>query len=390
MQPSVTRPHFHVLDGLRGTAALSVIVFHLLEMLVPSLQQNPMPHTFLAVDFFFALSGFVIGHAYDARLSPGSEAGRRLSTRGFFARRLIGLHPMVIAAMVIGIAVDLLDPWVGNAQRVGEKLSLGMLLLTFAMSLLLLPTPTLPNYFGETHSVNGPSWTLFQEYIANVLYALFAPRLGRRLHVALCVLSALALLWTAQVYGNLGFGWGWEHWWVAPIRLACPFLLGLLVCRMNLRVRVPQPYLVLSLVLVSTFIVPVIGGLNWLYEAACVIVVFPLVLMAGAGSAEPEGATGRVCRLAGELSYPVYIIHYPFIYLFAHWNWSTHPGKPLLTAVAVALVVGVLLLAYALLRWYDRPVRAWLTRACNQPVARTAMHPSVASRQLTTPTGDLP
>lgn len=355
------KSHYHVLDGLRGTAAFSVFMFHIWELLVPGPEQNPMGHTFLAVDFFFALSGFVLGHAYDARLSPQALPRHRLSKGGFFVRRLIRLHPMVIVAMVLGILGYLLDPFVGNAQRVGEKISLGMLLLTFGMSLFLLPTPTLPNDFGETHSVNGPSWTLFQEYIANVLYAFFAPRLGRRLHVALCFVSALALLLTARHFGNLGFGWGWDHYWVAPIRLACPFLLGLLVYRMKLRIALPYPYLAMSLLLLGVFITPVAVAMNWLLEAAFVIVVFPLVLMVGAGTTDAEAGTGKLCRLAGELSYPVYIIHYPFIYIFAHWNWSTHPGKPLLATVAAAMYCGVTLLAFALSRWYDRPLRAWLS-----------------------------
>ena len=183
------KTHYHVLDGLRGTAAFSVLAFHFLEFLSASPEQNPMAHAHLAVDFFFALSGFVLGHAYD---------GRGMAPAQFFARRLVRLHPMVVAAMLVGLLVYVLDPFAGNAQRVGVALSPGALALTFAMSLLLLPTPTLPNYFGETHSMNGPSWTLFQEYIANVLFALFAPRLGRRLHIALCIAAALLLLWTAK------------------------------------------------------------------------------------------------------------------------------------------------------------------------------------------------
>lgn len=347
------KTHYHVLDGLRGTAAFSVFAFHFLEMLTSGLEQNPLRHTHLAVDFFFALSGFVLGHAYDGRgLAPGQ----------FFARRLVRLHPMVVAAMVVGILGYLLDPNVGNAQRVGAAISPGMLLLTFGLSLLLLPAPTLPNYFGETHPVNGPSWTLSQEYIANILFCLFAPRLGRRMHIALCVASAMALLWSAHKFGNLGYGWGWDHYWVAPVRLACPFLLGLLVYRMKLRIALPAPFIVLSLVLLAVFAAPMFGAANWLFEAACVIVVFPLVLMAGAGSAQPEGTMGGVTRLVGELSYPVYIVHYPFIYLFAHWNWTSHPSRPVLAAVVVALYCGVTLFALALSRWYDRPVRAWLSR----------------------------
>jgi len=68
------KSHYEALDGLRGTAAFSVFLFHIWEMLVPDLAHNPMRHTFLAVDFFFALSGFVLGHAYDGRMRPNAEA----------------------------------------------------------------------------------------------------------------------------------------------------------------------------------------------------------------------------------------------------------------------------------------------------------------------------
>jgi len=335
---------------------------------VPGPEQNPMAHTFLAVDFFFALSGFVLGHAYDDRMAAQAPPEQRLGRVDFLKRRLIRLHPMVLVAMVLGLIVYVCDPYVGTAQDIGPKLSLGMLALTFGLSLLLLPTPTLPNYFGETHSVNGPSWTLFQEYIANVWYARFGARLGERALLFLIVAAAAALLWTARYFGNLGFGWGWGHAWVAPVRLACPFLLGLLVYRSGWRIKLPQSFVLLSLVLLAVFMAPLAGGgFNWLFESGCVIVLFPLVLMAGAGQARATGWTGGLCRLAGELSYPVYIIHYPFLYLFAYWNWSTHPSKPVLAATACATVGGVTLLAFLLSRYYDRPLRAWLARTCLEP-----------------------
>ena len=114
---------------------------------------------------------------------------------------------------------------------------------------------------------------------------------------------------------------------------------------------------------------PTFGAANWLYEAACVILVFPLVLVAGAGSLQPEGTMGAVTRLVGELSYPVYIVHYPFIYLWGHWMWNTHPPRDVLAAGTVALYLAVTLFALALSRWYDRPVRAWLTRVLLEPQA---------------------
>jgi peptidoglycan/LPS O-acetylase OafA/YrhL len=360
MPPS--KSHYEALDGLRGTAALCVLMFHFWEMVVPDIAHNPMGHAFLAVDFFFALSGFVIGHAYDTRLAARAGARDALNLQGFFKRRLIRLHPMALAGLAIGVTAYLLDPFVGDTQRIGEKISLATLAGTIALSLFLLPTQNVPNSFGETHSLNGPSWTLFQEYIANILYGFFGQKMGGRLHVALCVTSAVVLVWTAHHFNDLSHGWGWADFWAAPVRLACPFLLGLLVYRMGFRLPVPQPFVVLSLVLVAIFVAPQMGSYNGLFEAACVILVFPLVLAAGAGVTRTEGAIGALCRFMGELSYPVYIIHYAFVYVFAHWNWSTHPTPIRLGLVAAGLQAGIVVLAYALLRWFDRPVRAWLTR----------------------------
>jgi peptidoglycan/LPS O-acetylase OafA/YrhL len=361
------RSHYEALDGLRGTAAFSILMFHFCEMLVPDAAHNPMAHAFLAVDFFFALSGFVLGHAYDSRLAAHAGAHEALTIPNFFKRRLIRLHPMVIAGLVIGVTAYLFDPFVGDTQRIGEKISLATLLGSIALSLLLLPMPNVPNSFGETHSLNGPSWSLLQEYIANALYAFYGQKLTRRLHVILCVVSAVALVLTAIHFGDLGHGWGWTDLWAAPVRLAYPFLMGLLVQRLRLRLSVPQPFLVLSLVLVAIFVVPLLGKFNALFDSGCIIVVFPLVLAAGAGVTKTEGAIGALCRFMGELSYPVYIIHYPFIYLFAHWNWSTHPTPMRLGLVVTGLYVGIVILAYALLRWFDRPVRAWLTQQCFGP-----------------------
>src|SRR3954468_20256225 len=90
-----TKPHYQILDGLRGVAAIIVVFFHLAEPLSSSHLDNIVNHGYLAVDFFFLLSGFVIGYAYDDRWD-------KLTLGDFFKRRLIRLHPMIIVGMVIG------------------------------------------------------------------------------------------------------------------------------------------------------------------------------------------------------------------------------------------------------------------------------------------------
>src|SRR5262245_46402691 len=114
--------HHEALDGLRGTAAFSVLAFHFFEFTTPDVAHNPLRHAHLAVDFFFALSGFVVGHAYDARRSPEARPERRLGLGAFLLRRIIRLHPLVLVSMAFGLAGYLWDPYVGSGQTVPPAL----------------------------------------------------------------------------------------------------------------------------------------------------------------------------------------------------------------------------------------------------------------------------
>ena len=61
-----SKPRYEILDGLRGVAAVLVVAYHLFETYYGGSTDQPINHGYLAVDFFFVLSGFVIGLAYAA------------------------------------------------------------------------------------------------------------------------------------------------------------------------------------------------------------------------------------------------------------------------------------------------------------------------------------
>jgi peptidoglycan/LPS O-acetylase OafA/YrhL len=150
------KAHFEVLDGLRGSAAFLVVAFHIIGIpLGFNNSKNILHHAYLAVDFFFGLSGFVIGYAYDDRWS-------RMTTFQFFKLRLIRLQPLVILGATMGLASYLLDPFGKHLQQT----PLLTLLLAYLASLLLVPSPSVQNRVGETHTLNSPSWSLTQEYLA--------------------------------------------------------------------------------------------------------------------------------------------------------------------------------------------------------------------------------
>jgi peptidoglycan/LPS O-acetylase OafA/YrhL len=349
------KQHYQVLDGLRGTAALTVVVFHVLEMLWPEPAQNPLHHAYLAVDFFFMLSGFIVGHAYDDRL-PKMGFGQFLLMR---ARRL---HPLALLGLAIGLGGYLLDPFAPSQKTA----SAGAIALTFGLMLFTLPSPGLPNRYGETHSLNGPTWTLFQEYLANIVYGLIGPRLGKRGLAVLVAIAGIVLLAVAARLKHLGTGWGWDTFWIAPVRTAFPFFAGLLLHRLGARWKSPLGFGLLSLVLLAVFAAPFApnGGkisLNGLMEAGFIILVFPLVIVAGA-AAQAGGRLQKLCSFSGAISYPLYITHYPFIYIFGHWVWTTKPPRDQVAWVGAGLIVLVVALAWAAMKFYDTPLRVWLGR----------------------------
>ncbi|MBO5660790.1 MAG: acyltransferase [Bacteroidaceae bacterium] len=370
-----SKPRYEILDGLRGVAAVMVVAFHLLETYSGGQATQIINHGYLAVDFFFALSGFVIGYAYDDRWD-------KMTTWGFFKRRLVRLHPMVILGTVIGACMygfGMGDgfPLIGHVE--GWKV-----LLAFIFGCLMIPCTTGMDIRGwaETNSFNGPNWSLTWEYVANILYAFVLRKLPKvgigllSLMAAFCTLD-ICLDWnvfgllteerSSSAYTVIG---GWcltpEQIYIGLTRLFYPFLTGILISRIGKSIRVANGFWWCSLILVVFFSIPCIGGegnmLNGVYNAACILLVFPLVLLMGSGSVIKGEKSTKICTFLGDLSYPLYITHFPFIYLQMNWAW-THPDAPTYLHVMVAVGVFVLSIgiAYASLKLYDAPIRKWLT-----------------------------
>lgn len=365
-----SKRHYTILDGLRGVAAVMVVIFHVLETFTNGNHAKQiLNHGYLAVDFFFLLSGFVIGYAYDDRWT-------KMTLGDFFKRRLIRLHPMIIAGMFTGAIA-----FYGQASPIWPQISsipLGKLLLVMLIGASLLPVPSSLDIRGwaEMHPLNGPAWSLFFEYIANILYALFVRRFSNWLLSVMVFIAGAALIHLAVTSsnGDLIGGWSveWHQFRIGITRLLYPFFAGLLLNRVAKPTHVKNAFLWCSILLVVVLALPRIyaGGplwINGLYESLCVVLVFPLIVYLGAGGELNEGLPARLCKFLGNISYPLYIIHYPFIYLFMAWvvNNKIDPasGVPAsLIIVAISILVVTVALAYAFLKVYDEPVRKWLSR----------------------------
>ena len=305
-----------------------------------------------------------------------------MSVLSFFKRRLIRLHPMVVMGTLIGASLYFFGqceefPLIGHVS--GWKV-----FVAFLMGVLMIPCGPGMDIRGweETNSFNGPNWSLTWEYVANILYILLLQRLPKTILTVLAVVAAfftldICLHWNCfgfltdnhipRMYTVIG-GWSLtvEQIYIAATRLLFPFLSGLLLSRCGKFLAIKGGFWWCSLSLVVVFSIPCVGGegsiLNGYYNAACILILFPLLLMVGAGSKMVGERSMKICNFLGEISYPLYITHFPLMYMQMNWVWS-HTDAPFYAHIMVSggCFVLSIMMAYACMQLYDKPVRKWLT-----------------------------
>ena len=366
-----SKAHYDLLDGLRGVAALIVIWYHVFEgfAFASNTSIETLNHGYLAVDFFFILSGFVIGYAYDDRW------GKNLTMKEFFKRRLIRLHPMVIMGAVLGAITFCMQ---GSVQWDGTHVATSMIMLSLLCTIFFIPAMPGVGYEvrgnGEMFPLNGPCWSLFFEYIGNILYALFIRRLSTKaLTVFVAVLGvALAAFAITDIsgYGNLGVGWTLDgmNFGGGLLRMLFPFSMGMLLSRIFKPIKVRGAFWICTIVLIALFAVPYLESTssicnNGVYEAFCIIVAFPILVWIGASGSTTDKKSAGICKFLGDISYPIYVIHYPIMYLFYAWLIKNQLYTLEETwQVSLGVFVLCLVLAYLCLKFYDEPIRRYLTK----------------------------
>lgn len=352
-----TKQHFEILDGLRGIAALAVVVFHFMEWVFTDPSKNFIGHGFLAVDFFFCLSGFVIGYAYDDRVA-------KMGLRNFFIARIIRLHPLVIAGSILGLLAFLFDPFGGHL----ELYSAGKIFVTFICSLFLIPLPIIEDRGFNLFSFNAPAWSLFWEYMANIVYAFVLYRVGRNYLRLLTLIAAAALCYVAYSSGNLIGGWSGPTFWDGFARISYSFLAGLLIYRSNWIIKNNLGFIGLAVLLFLAFVMP-FSEWNWISEPLIVLFYFPLLVALGAGAKLNSGFK-KICVFSGNISYPLYMTHYAVLWMFGNY-YTTHKVSTseltFIVIVASTLLVGF---AYLVMKIYDIPLRKYLTDKWRSKVAK--------------------
>ena len=149
-------------------------------------------------------------------------------------------------------------------------------------------------------------------------------------------------------------------------RLFFSFSAGLLLYCIFKPAKVKGAFWICSLSIIAIMTVPRIGGaehlwMNGVYDTLCCIVFFPLLVYLGASGKSTDKYTTRICKFLGDISYPLYMVHYPFIYLYYAWVKNNNLTFQESLPGAAGVVAGCIILAYFCLKLYDIPVRRYLT-----------------------------
>ena len=337
---------YRLLDELRGIAAIGVLVFH-----IGTRGGGPilLPNGYLAVDFFFMLSGFVIAEAYEDRLCAGMSFG------AFAARRLVRMAPVAMLGAVLGGVYLLARHFAAPARSD----SLVEVLAANLLNLLILPKLWRGAATGwELFPANGPLWSLFFEIGINLVWAAFLAGRTTSTLARLVAASAAALIFCGLHYGTLHLGWEVPSLPGGVARVSFGFGTGLLLHRLRGHLPVmDRRAACLAMVALVYFLALPLSEIGWILPVVLLFLPAVMVLAVAAGQEAvlPGGA------LLGRLSYPVYGIHLPLIAVMAgalkYGGGSASSNWP-----ALALVPLLLVAAYAVLVWIDEPVRAWLVR----------------------------
>ncbi len=367
MTPSVPKDEIRALTGIRGIAALMVVLYHFHDTfvaLVPAWRVfAPTAKVgLLGVDLFFVLSGLILCHVYEADVRPVTWR----SHAHFLGMRLARVQPNVVATVIAMIGVLAL------AQVMGTPLG------------GLYPVEQLPLHLAMTHAWfrspgqewNYPSWSVSTEWFAYLfLFPLGAWLLRRRLPVLLHLAGALALTQTWLYIAN----GTWPRALFPILRIVCGFMAGVSLYA----VWRGAPWILAqcrrwATLLLVGFLVAVMVLPAFLARAPdLMMIVMPLLLLGltadGSWAARVLGG-GPLLHL-GRLSYALYMSHAVterLLEMFLPVARFAHADLPL--RLGVLLLYGVALYAGAHLLYHgvEEPGRAWL-RSLDRPRRRAVV-----------------
>lgn len=305
-----------------------------------------MPGGFLAVDFFFALSGFIIWKNYAERLRLGE-----LGIAAFMQVRLIRLYPIFALGILFGAAFALQ----GILRHTAGNMGWMMFVPSLGLNLAMLPSPVT----RELYPINFPAWSLFYELLVNLLLAAVLVRLRARTLVGVLILAGIGLLLTGYEFASLNGGAQWQSVPIAALRTIFSFTLGLTIAYFDPGHERRNSVLALVCFAALCAVMKFDPGPTCLpLEIMAVFVISPTLLFA-CSRIEPLAMAIPAAAMLGEVSYALYAVHPPVVYAaqFVARRLDLSLRDLVVPYVAVALA-----LAWVCTRFLDPPMRRMLNR----------------------------
>ncbi|WP_088688887.1 acyltransferase [Rhizobium sp. R634] len=337
------------LDGIRGLAAICVAVHHT-EGFVGF---DAAPAAYLAVDLFFCLSGFVIGHAYERKLIQESS----LSANDFALKRLIRLYPLYLLGLVLGVFA-----YAGMSLSRNQQIDPVLFAASLTASMFFLPaiggtSLKSPNLFP----FNGPSWSLFLEIVINLAYGYAARLLSSGVLVLILIASWIWLAAQTLSHGSAD---------LIPLdgallsgfpRVLFSFTIGILMYRYRQRLSPTSGFgkaIALATIFIATafLIFQTPAAFIGIKDLLVISVLFPVAVLVLYAS-NFDGILRQPLLIAGEASYALYAIHVPLIGLMLGAWKAAGMGQPPAWAIFTIVLPLIVLLAIVVTRLYDEPVR---------------------------------
>jgi peptidoglycan/LPS O-acetylase OafA/YrhL len=345
MDVAQERRAYLTLDGMRGVGAVVVVMRHVPYLFGPI----RVPESFLAVDLFYLVSGFVVAHAYGERLKRG----------GFFwafvKTRLIRLYPLYLLGLAVGLIPAIYslanDP---HSWWLPHKLSEAILLGLFMI-------PMMPGIQASGTALDGPVWTLVPELIANYVYAAIVKWLNLGVLAAILIVCGAGLVYGEHRFHTLDIGYNPTDQWAALARVGYSFFAGVVVFRFFGAQKIDNQWASWACVVALAVLIslsPSQAMIPW-FEPLLVMVGFPLLLIAAARF-EPGPFVGRMFSVIGLVSYAVYLLHQPMGNIARILLGKIHvhvPGDARALIFGAAFMAIVMAFSWWLDSHYDAPVR---------------------------------
>lgn len=343
--PASPSQRFDLLDGIRGIAALAVMFHHYT-------QHNGLHWlggAWVAVDLFFVLSGFVVAHSYGQKIIDG------MSFREFLRVRMIRLGPLYYLGLALGTlaAVYLVITASLSGTAVLQAALLNLFWLPdvnttgWPFGKELIPSPIFP--------LNDPGWTLFFELVANLVFFAFVQRFKKVSSLWLVVPACALFLYYSFVQDHVHPGWGSENYLYAFPRVIAEFFTGTLIYAVGLHRH--KLHRICTWIALGVTALTIIRFDFWEHALLSSVTLVPLTIML-ASTVQPAGLARRICQVLGDLSYPLYILHFPLFRLADELT-----GLRALSPVAQTLLMASVSIVLAMaLGAADLRLRRWLLR----------------------------